>query len=358
MNKLIGVDLLRAFAAFSVFYYHQHIGHLIAKFSGISWFNTTDIVGAVYAVPLFFLLSGYCIHLSSFKQKENGEALDLKKYYLNRFLRIYPAYLFAIIISILITYISFNKKPAFEDLLIHLIVGQGFSSSYFNSINLVLWTITVEVAFYIIYPIYYYLNQQKGINKALLFSFFVSLISNTICFFFVRDLSITTIFLFTNLWFGWCFGAWLCDKYHKEPVFFKSTNWIIIVSFLICIFIFLQFYHFENELLIHNIINILIWAPIFILTLQAETFFIRYRKWLAIPVAIGIASYSLYLLHMPLILLKNFLIHKYFNNSSYILLMAIGTVLIPFVSYLAYRTIELPFFNLRRKYFTKPLNNI
>ncbi|PWS26397.1 hypothetical protein DHW03_16585 [Pedobacter yonginense] len=357
MNKLLGIDLLRGFAAFSVFYSHQHIGSLISKFTGLSWFTSTDLIGAVYAVPLFFLLSGYCIHLSSFKQKELGEPLQLKKYYFNRFLRIYPAYLFALLFSVMVNYVSYDKKPSLEDLIVHLFVGQGFSSTYFNSINLVLWTITVEAAFYIIYPIYYRINQTKGINQALLFSFLVSLISNLICFLFFRNLSISVIFFFTNLWFGWCFGAWLCDQYHRQPDFFKSKNWIFIVGAILCFFVLLQIYHFDNELIVHNTINILIWAPLFILTLQSEKFFQHYKKWLAIPLAIGISSYSLYLLHMPLILFKNFLIHKYLNNNSYILLMAIGTILIPLVCYFSYRIIEVPFFNLRRKYAVKPHTN-
>jgi peptidoglycan/LPS O-acetylase OafA/YrhL len=80
-RSFISIDIARAMAALGVFYYHQHIGSLLAKYSGVEWLKLTDSFGASYAVPLFFLISGYCIHLSNLKYVRAGRALPLREYY-------------------------------------------------------------------------------------------------------------------------------------------------------------------------------------------------------------------------------------------------------------------------------------
>ncbi|MBC6112165.1 acyltransferase family protein [Pedobacter fastidiosus] len=354
MNNLISIDLFRGLAAFSVFYYHQQLGGVLAKFTGCDFFNYTNILGSTYAVPLFFLISGFCIHLSSVRNSARKESLNLKKYYTSRFLRIYPIYFFSIIFSLLVLgYTNPQKIISVMDIAVHITVLQGFTIKYFNSINLVLWTITVEIAFYIIYPIFYSINQKLGINKALLFSALVSTLSITICSYSSNNLSLPVIFLFTNLWFGWCFGAWLCEIYHHQPYFFKSRSWAITCCLIVLSFAGLHFLDFRNDNLVKNTLNILIWAPILIWIIDKETFFLKYKKWLKVPIAIGLSSYSLYLLHIPLIALKNSIILQHFNNQYYLIWMLIGTVLIPLICYFSYCTIEKGVDKLRRTYLTK-----
>src|ERR1700750_3442775 len=102
---LVSIDILRGLAAGGVFYYHQHIGDLLARFTGLTFFTYTDLFGAWYAVPLFFLLSGFCIHLPNIKYLRDNQSLPVKEYIKRRFLRIYPPYLVALIVSLLINYL-------------------------------------------------------------------------------------------------------------------------------------------------------------------------------------------------------------------------------------------------------------
>jgi peptidoglycan/LPS O-acetylase OafA/YrhL len=351
MNKLISIELLRAFAAFTVFYYHSHIGSIAAKYTHIQWLSYTDQIGSTYAVPLFFLLSGFCIHLSSLNQLKENKPLSLKKYYLNRFFRIFPAYFFALILSIIV--ISFTKpivKVSSIDFVVHLFIGQGFSVPYFNTINLVLWTITVEMIFYLVYPIYYHINRKLNANIALLFSSIITGIS--ICLYMVFDDKLTPpeIFLFTNLWFGWCFGAWLCNRYFGDPSFFKSAKWAMIIIFIVISFAASLFVYFDNEILINNILNIVIWSPILIFLIQRESYLIKIKKWLKIPIALGVSSYSLYLLHIPLIRVKNSMLLFINNQQVYLIAMVIGTILIPVICYFNYYLIEIPFLKLKKNF--------
>ena len=164
-QSLVSIDILRALAALGVFYYHQHIGATLAHYSGMSWLKETDSFGALYAVPLFFLISGYCIHLSNIKYLKNNQALPLKEYYRRRFLRIYPPYLAALVFSIAVIFITDqNASIGKADLFAHIFLLQGFTVAYFNTINVVLWTISVEMAFYILYPVFYYLRSRFSLN--------------------------------------------------------------------------------------------------------------------------------------------------------------------------------------------------
>ncbi len=351
MNKLISIDLLRGFAAFTVFYYHQQLGAVAAKYTGLKFFELTDHIGSTFAVPLFFLLSGFCIHLSNLTRLKANESLLLKKYYQNRFFRIYPAYFFALILSVIIISITNpTDRITNNDLLVHFLVGQGFSSTYFNTINLILWTITIEIAFYIIYPLYYYMNRRFNANKALLFSLVITIISNLLFYLLEDEQTIPQKFFFTNIWLGWCYGAWLCDQYFRNQPFFKSSKWLLIVVLTICAYAGFMFTDLENNITLKMIFDIIIWSPILIFLIRQEKYLIKIEKYLKIPIAIGLSSYSLYLLHMPLILIKNKLIMNIENNTLHLLAMFFGTLLIPLICYFNYRIIEIPFLRLKKNF--------
>lgn len=101
-QKIIAIDILRCVAAISVFWYHNQLGGVLAKYTGLSLFKLTYALGAIYAVPLFFLISGYCIHASNIKYIKANRSLPLIEYYKRRFLRIYPPYFVALLFNVLI----------------------------------------------------------------------------------------------------------------------------------------------------------------------------------------------------------------------------------------------------------------
>ncbi len=346
---LIGIDLLRGLAAFAVYYYHQHIGSLLAEYTGIETLGYTDVIGAEYAVPLFFLTSGFCIHLANMKSVDSRTPLNLKRYYLNRFWRIYPTYFIVLLLSVGINNITgWQEKATLPDFLFHFFTLQGYSVTYFNSINLVLWTITVEIAFYLVYPVYYYIQLKYSSNSALLFSAIISCCSILLFYITSPDMNPPKYYLFTNLWFGWCLGAWICNQVMEQPSYFKSARWYIISFILLLVFVFVFLFNWTNDLLIKNIVYTIIWAPLLVWLLSKEGFLESHKKLLKIPLMIGLSSYSLYLLHEPLINLKNYLIHLTGNSQLRLILMIISIFLIPAIAYLSYLLFERPFMIYRK----------
>jgi peptidoglycan/LPS O-acetylase OafA/YrhL len=61
--------------------------------------------------------------------------------------------------------------------------------------------------------------------------------------------------------------------------------------------------------------------------------------------SIGLSSYSLYLLHDPLISLKNFLSHKYLATPLQPFGVFIGILIIPLIAWFSYVYIEKEFMN-------------
>jgi len=348
-KKIIAIDLLRALAALGVFYFHNHAGFIIAKITGLSFFMATDAFGATYAVPLFFLISGYCIHASNIKYLKANSSLPLKEYYLRRFLRIYPAYLAALIFVLAVNYFTLNTyKPAIGDVLIHLFSLQGFTVPYFNTINIVLWTISIELAFYAIYPLFYYVRFKYGLNRALLFTLAVSSLSIA-WYIYKGNITLPQRFCVFNLWFAWCCGAFLADKKLLDPGNLKQP--VYKVFYLVIFIAFVCLNYIPNKLaLLFDQFNILVWAAPILFLLSKENWLRQHQNsWLIrIPAAIGLSSYSLYLMHVPLIYLKNFLAHKYFPDKFQAAGVFIGIFLVPVIAWYNYKLFERPFLPKKR----------
>jgi len=166
-------DLLRFFAAIQVL-----IGHMIHHLKVDEGFIVSfyDIIKFVPGVPVFFLISGFLIALSYDKNS------NLKHYTKNRILRIYPALYVNIFIGLAILYyfgfIEFNIN-FFKWLLAQMSIVQFYNSEMFRGfgvgvINGSLWTISVELTFYLILPILFWI--YKANRWILLFLFIISLL--------------------------------------------------------------------------------------------------------------------------------------------------------------------------------------
>ena len=335
-QNLISIDILRAFAALGVFYYHSHIGMLLAKFTGIKWLALTDIFGANYAVPLFFLLSGYCIHLSNLRYLKAGQALPLSDYFQRRLLRIYPAYLAALLFSILVNYIVGNRPVVKTDIITHVLLLQGLTVSYFNTINVVLWTISIELLLYLLYPIFYYLRLKFSLKYALALVFIISGIS-IYHFSSYSNITLPQRYAVFNIWFAWCCGAFLADKVAFSKTDLTQPVYKLIYAGIITLFLSLKIFNNPTFTIIDYQLNILIWtAPLLLLIKKEEWFAQSNSPLLKGFAAVGLSSYSLYLFHQPLIELKNFVAHKFLLPPLQPYGVLIGLLAIPVVTWFSY----------------------
>jgi peptidoglycan/LPS O-acetylase OafA/YrhL len=117
-------------------------------------------------VELFFFISGFVLFYPYARSIFEGEkSPTLKKYVYRRFIKIVPTYYLSLFVMILLPF-NFNvgDSEKFMYILKHILFINSLTpDTFFDSINGVLWSLSVEVQFYLIFPILVYF--MKGFRK-------------------------------------------------------------------------------------------------------------------------------------------------------------------------------------------------
>ena len=158
-SRLSNIESLRAIAALLVVW--QHSSEFFIKYpeiaqqgkllADIAWTVDFGRVGVV----CFFLISGFVIPFS-FSQGNNST----QKFALRRFFRLYPAYWFSIVLSLLMAYCLSGKLVSVRTVMANLTMLQTFLRE--PHIQGLYWTLQAEVIFYFICAV---LNRYGFISK-------------------------------------------------------------------------------------------------------------------------------------------------------------------------------------------------
>lgn len=113
------------------------------------------------AVSFLYVLSGFVMALVYFKP---GERLDIAAFYRARFVRIYPLYIIAFILTCLYYYDGlFGIKP--QKFLANIFVVQAWIPAYAQSFNYAAWSMTVEFFFYAVFPFFLLWAARQSSRK-------------------------------------------------------------------------------------------------------------------------------------------------------------------------------------------------
>lgn len=159
--KINNFDLLRILAALQVVLVHS-TGHFQLGGPGVArWLNCFP------GVPIFFVISGYLVSASFERQP------TVRAYLKNRLLRICPGLWVCVLITAgIVLLLGFRPSTRIDYLwlpaqLAGMIFTPPFLKSFgFGSYNGSLWTIPVELQFYLALPIVYKLASRRGSRKA------------------------------------------------------------------------------------------------------------------------------------------------------------------------------------------------
>ncbi|TDF37507.1 acyltransferase [Alteromonadaceae bacterium M269] len=152
MNRLPGLDLLRAIAIVWVMLFHAlRIGTPSREFSIYGWMG----------VDLFFVLSGFLIGNQLFKSISQRHELNIREFYISRAFRILPAYLVVMSIYFLVPLTQEGRglQPLWQFLTFS--VNLFIDSKYSNTFSHV-WSLCVEEHFYVVFPIIAMLFMNRG----------------------------------------------------------------------------------------------------------------------------------------------------------------------------------------------------
>jgi len=128
------------------------VSHL-GQTTGISIMGHAFTWLGTWGVDCFFVLTGFLLSqrfLEAFLGRKRFPSS--KQYFLRRFLRIYPLYFFALLISICVVTAS-GLAPSIGNVLAHLLLLHGLFPQYVGTINAPLWTMSVDAQFYVVLPL-------------------------------------------------------------------------------------------------------------------------------------------------------------------------------------------------------------
>lgn len=178
INYLNALDGVRAFAILIVAWYH------IWQLSWLQPIKTTTLLSAFHVstinldwmvrtgyqmVDVMLLLSGFCLFLPYAKSMVLGsKESDVKTFYKKRVARIAPTYYLCILIVFIIAVIEkqyANNSDMCKDLFSHLFFVHNYTKQgyIYTKLNGVLWTLAIEVQFYLIFPFVAKLFKKKPV---------------------------------------------------------------------------------------------------------------------------------------------------------------------------------------------------
>ena len=149
-DRLDVLDGLRGIAILLVVWYHAWL----VSGQGLGALNFIGESGFL-GVELFFFISGFCICYPYVRAWSEGRAgPTLRHFASRRALKILPSYLLVLIIFSIVYRSRFvSPGDAAWQLLSHLTFVHTFSPATFGSISGPLWTIGIEVQFYLLFPL-------------------------------------------------------------------------------------------------------------------------------------------------------------------------------------------------------------
>ncbi len=190
-------------------------------------------MGAQAGVAIFFVVSGCCIHLSFQQQGQRWGG-----FFVRRFFRIYPAYLLALAFSLAILAtnpgLDCYSREFWTQLLSHVFLVHNYDPATIYGANAALWSLAVEAQLYLIYPLLLVLVGRMGWARAV-----GALAGGEVL---IRGLDGWTqtmhatntvagqvCWLLANsplgYWFSWALGAFLADAWlRKQPLPFLNTS--------------------------------------------------------------------------------------------------------------------------------------
>lgn len=233
--KVNNFDLLRFLAASEVIvdHYFQHLNIPLNK-------KELEVLYLFPGVPVFFVISGYLISAS---YERNTHFIDYVK---NRALRIFPGLWGCIILTVIIfllTGVSFFNREVILLLpaqFTGLIYTPHFLSGYgFGSYNGSLWTIPVELQFYLFLPLLYLTIIKNKSNYRLYLCFVLFLVLHILSFSFKNNHLLDKLVSYTFIPYFYLFLIGVIFQrlrlYKADFIYNKALYWVagyVLYSFI------------------------------------------------------------------------------------------------------------------------------
>lgn len=339
------IQALRAFAILSVLVYHL-------------W--PTKLDGGYIGVDIFFVISGYLITGQLWRQVERNNKVNFADFWARRARRLLPASLLVIATTAVATFFLTPKTWFLS------IVGDIFSSTFYvqnwllaskatdylqedapDSPFIHFWSLSVEEQYYVFWPIVMFaalwLSRKAKSHKETVVAVLAAIFVGSFAYSIYLTATLPELAYFSTFTRAWEFaaGAMLSvllsgekaasSRVANNPAFF----WVGLALMTAPVFLFDSKTPFPS-----------FWAAIPVLGAvlvlfggQSTSRLVPRRLFAVKPIQfVGDISYSLYLWHMPLIILAPWILYRDIGNKDRVVIFAIAVVL----GWLSKRFVEDP----------------
>ena len=347
--RLARVESLRALAALAVLTGHVWgTAHDYRPVEVLGTFWRRAIYAGGFGVFVFYALSGFLLFWPFVRATfGGGERIDLRRYAINRVLRILPLYFFAVVVLLIVQ----NGGGTATLWWRHLLFLQPMWADSLNAVDGPLWSVVVEIQFYALLPLIAaalaaasgrrrlwaaallvvagaasWALRQKLANGSDPWSFQLP----TTFLYFVAGMLVA---LLRDAWEARRPG-WLDSPLGSSTLWFAASLplWAIVV------------WHYEAVWLCAPAAFLMVGALVLPLRRGAAVDVLEWR-----PLAVlGVASYSLYVWHVPII--DAVRAHTDVLTRPFPAALAVCAVLSIAAAFASYRLVEAPPLRLRRRW--------
>ncbi|MFS0562948.1 acyltransferase [Terribacillus sp. 179-K 1B1 HS] len=301
MRRITELDALRGIAALAVVFYHYTTRY--SELFPDSHHSNLNFVLGHFGVNLFFIVSGFVIFMSI---RNNSSSKD---FVVKRAIRLYPAYIFAVIFTFIcvMLYGLEERRVSMLEGVLNLTMFQGFIPGI-DHVDGVYWTLVVELTFYAVITI---LIFTKLINKIetiaiiwLMFSAAIKTVNILVANNIVQLLDTYSISSYAHLFIAGMmfYKIWQgASKYH----------YFVLLSALVYDYVFFD--------LANNLVTSVFFL-LFMLMLNGNLAFLSVKPLLFL----GTISYSLYLIHQNIGYIIIDFMYRHDLTSDFVLILPVG----------------------------------
>jgi peptidoglycan/LPS O-acetylase OafA/YrhL len=328
------IDGLRAIAVLGVILFHAGLG----------------VKGGFVGVDVFLVISGYLITKIIAREFQGAGGFSLKRFWVRRIRRILPASVVVTLAALTIGYIVLGSTSYFE--LGKSVVAHGamlanvffwMSNDYFSEAAelqplLHMWSLSVEEQFYFIYPLLLLLlfKKKRILVGTLTCITFLSLAASLIG---VYEAPSATFYLLPTRAWELSAGGLLALTESRILLRARMREVLAVLGLL---GILMPMLIYSEHLPFPGLLAVAPVAGSVVLILVNREGLTLIGRMLSKPIliAIGLASYSLYLWHWPVLVF-----FKHMFSEDTLLLKIVALLLTGALSFLSWRYIEIPFRN-------------
>lgn len=314
-NRLAYIDAVRGFAALWVFLLHIHgywLDNVRPPTLSLDGIVVKTIAFGGAGVDIFIVLSGFCLTLPLLRGGR-GELsrMSTRGFFRRRAYRLLPAYFAALALVMAIELIP-SVRPllvardlTWTDLVTHVTLTFPFFGDTLGSVNGSLWSISLEATLYLGFPVLLLIHRWKGMRAVLLATVGVALLWAAFSAYWRGTSAHPQLLpeldkLFPARWVQFALGMWAATVVrHPRGGELRWALPALAVAAPVGV---------ASYVLGLDLVALLAWGLVGASLLVAMSavpahFFSRGPlRWLT---ALGVISYSFYLLHQPILLLTS-----------------------------------------------------